>query len=86
MEDKSYLVYMLRCSDGTLYTGMTNNIERRFKMHSAGRGAKYVRTRLPLKIVYIERGFTKVEALRRERKIKSLCKKAKEKLVLSCIM
>ena len=76
-----YLVYILRCVDNTLYTGITNNLERRMKVHSSGKGAKYVKARLPFKMVYCEEVGDKSSALKRERFIKKLCKKDKENLV-----
>ena len=65
-------VYVLRCSDNTLYTGWTNNLERRIKAHSNGRGAKYTRARLPVELVYFEEFEDKIEAMKREYAIKQL--------------
>jgi len=76
-----YFIYILRCRDNTLYTGITNNIEKRMKAHSSGKGAKYVKTRLPFKMVYCEEALDKSSALKREIAIKKLCKKDKEDLV-----
>ena len=73
-------VYVLRCSDNSLYTGWTNNLERRIKAHSNGRGAKYTRARLPVELVYFEEFEDKIEAMKREYAIKQL--KRKEKLEL----
>lgn len=73
-------VYMLRCKDGSLYTGWTNDIEHRLAMHQAGKGAKYTRGRGPLELVYREELPDKETALRREAAIKRL--KRAEKLRL----
>lgn len=75
-------VYILRCADGSLYTGWTNDLEKRVKTHNAGRGAKYTKTRLPVELVYYEEYEEKGEALSREFNIKRLKKTAKEKLIL----
>ena len=71
---------MLRCSDGSLYTGWTNDLEKRIMAHSAGRGAKYTRARLPVTMVYSECLPTRGEAMRREAQIKRL--RRAEKLAL----
>ena len=73
-------VYILRCNDDSLYTGWTNNLEKRVKAHSNGKGAKYTTARLPVELVYFEEYENKVEAMRREYAIKQL--KRKEKLML----
>jgi hypothetical protein len=75
-------VYILRCADGSLYTGWTNDLEKRVKTHNAGKGAKYTKTRLPVELVYYEEYEEKGEALSREISIKKLKKTAKEKLIL----
>ena len=74
-------VYMIRCKDGSLYTGWTNNLEMRFRNHCEGKGAKYTRGRGPLELVYYEVFEDKREALRREYEIKQLKKCEKEKLI-----
>ena len=61
-----YLVYILRCGDGTLYTGSTNDLPRRLRAHQAGRGAKYTRSRLPVELVYQEPAADRSAALRRD--------------------
>ncbi len=76
-----YCVYILRCSDGTLYTGISNNIIRRVVMHNRGRGAKYTRTRRPVTLVYMEDTPNKGYALRRELAIKRLTKQSKDELI-----
>jgi len=78
-----HFVYILNCSDNTLYTGYTNNINKRVKTHNSGKGAKYTRARLPVKLVYSEEFDTLSEALRREKAIQSLTRKEKLKLILS---
>ena len=70
-------VYMLRCKDGSLYTGWTNDVARRFAMHCAGKGAKYTRGRGPLQLVYTEELPDRESALRRECAIKRLARTAK---------
>lgn len=73
-------VYILRCKDDSLYTGWTNNLEKRIKAHSNGKGAKYTKARLPVELVYFEEYENKIDAMRREYAIKQL--KRKEKLML----
>ncbi len=73
--------YILRCGDGSLYTGWTNNLEKRLEAHNAGRGGRYTRSRLPVKLVYSESFDTKNEAMRREAAIKKLTRQEKEKLI-----
>ena len=75
-----WYVYMLRCGDGTLYTGMTDDIAKRFSAHQRGKGAKYTRGRGPLELVYTEQLSDKSEALKREYALKQLKKKEKERL------
>lgn len=70
-------VYMLRCKDGSLYTGWTNDLEHRLAMHNSGRGAKYTRGRGPLELVYSEDLPDKEAALRRECAIKKLRREQK---------
>lgn len=73
--------YIVECSDGTLYTGWTNNLEKRLEAHNAGKGAKYTKTRRPVKLVYLEQFETKEEAMSREYYIKQLSRKEKMKLM-----
>ena len=73
--------YIVECSDGTLYTGWTNNLEKRLEAHNAGKGAKYTKTRRPVKLVYQEQFETKEEAMSREYHIKKLSRKEKMKLM-----
>ncbi|MEG0257950.1 MAG: GIY-YIG nuclease family protein [Christensenella sp.] len=79
--DKTNYIYMLLCADNTLYTGWTNDIKKRLAAHQAGRGAKYTKGRLPVKLVYTETHATKQDALRRERAIKALKRNAKLALI-----
>ncbi|MFR7989336.1 MAG: GIY-YIG nuclease family protein [Anaerovoracaceae bacterium] len=73
--------YMVRCADGSLYTGWTTDLEKRVKCHNSGRGAKYTRSRRPVRLVYAEQFETREAALRREAEIKRLSKGKKEMLV-----
>ena len=77
----SWYIYILRCGDGTLYTGVTNSLERRLAAHWAGKGAKYTRGRGPLNLAYTEAVPDKSAALRREYQIKSLSRSEKERLI-----
>lgn len=77
-----WYVYMLRCSDRTLYTGITNDLSARIRAHNAGTGAKYTRGRGPVELVYTEELPTHGEALRREYTIKQLKKEQKLALIL----
>ena len=77
----TYYTYIVRCRDGTLYTGYTTDIERRLLAHNSGKGAKYTRSRGPVELVYSEVYKTKEEAMSREWHIKRLTKKKKEELI-----
>lgn len=74
-------VYIIECSDGTFYTGYTNNLDKRINTHNKGKGAKYTRCRLPVKLLYYEEYDLKGEALKREYKIKQMTRKQKIKLI-----
>ena len=74
-------VYILRCGDGSLYTGWTNDLEKRVKAHSSGRGAKYTRTHLPVELVYSEQLDTKEAAMSREWHIKRLSHAEKLRMI-----
>lgn len=74
-------VYVLRCADGTLYTGWTDDLSRRLAAHNAGRGAKYTRSRLPAELVYSEEYETKEQAMSREWHIKQLSRAEKLALI-----
>lgn len=80
-KEHSWWVYMLRCADGTLYTGMAADVDRRAKVHSAGKGARYTRSRLPVEVVYREELESRSAALRREAEIKALSRGEKLKLI-----
>ncbi|MGL5042838.1 MAG: GIY-YIG nuclease family protein [Culicoidibacterales bacterium] len=73
---------MLKCSDSSLYTGYTTNIDKRIDVHNKGKGAKYTRGKGPVKLVYQENYFSKSVALKREHGIKKLTKKQKESLIM----
>ena len=77
----AWYVYMLRCGDGILYTGITDDVERRLAAHRSGKGAKYTRGRGPLELVYTEEQPDKSAALRREVQIKKLRREQKEALI-----
>lgn len=74
-------VYILRCADDSLYTGWTNNLEKRLKVHSSGKGAKYTKARLPVELVYHEEFDDKIAAMKREYEIKQLTRKEKLELL-----
>lgn len=86
--------YIVECRDGTLYTGWTNDLEKRMKSHNAGTGAKYTKSRLPVRLVYYEEYNSKQDAMKREYAIKQLSKKDKlsllegrsEEIIRSCEM
>lgn len=81
--DNNFFVYVLKCSDNTLYTGYTNNLEKRLKVHNSGKASKYTRGRLPVEYVYNEAFEYKSEAMSREAEIKKLSKEQKLKLIMS---
>lgn len=78
--EKAWKVYMLRCGDGSLYTGIAVDVEHRLEVHRNGKGAKYTRGRGPLELVYVEECPDKSTALKRELAIKALPRAEKEKL------
>ncbi|MDD4343526.1 MAG: GIY-YIG nuclease family protein [Eubacteriales bacterium] len=75
-----FYTYILECKDGTYYTGWTNNLEKREETHNKGLGAKYTKSRLPVKVVYFETFDKKEEAMKREWQIKKLTRTKKMKL------
>ena len=77
----TWVVYILECSDGSFYTGISNNVEARINTHNASKGAKYTKSRLPVTLVFQENTFNKSESLRREIEIKKLTRKKKRKLI-----
>lgn len=76
-KSKNYFVYLLRCSDGTLYTGTTNDLRRRVQRHNAGKGARYTAGRRPVALVYVENCASRSEALRREAALRKLSRRQK---------
>ena len=80
-KDKSWIVYILRCRDDTLYTGITADVVKRLRMHNAGTGAKYTRSRGPVALEYTEIHPDKSSALRREIAIKQLSRQEKLALI-----
>lgn len=76
--------YIVRCKDGTYYTGWTNHLVKRIEDHNHGRGAKYTKGRAPVILVYAEEFQTKSEALKREAAIKRLPRNEKELLISNC--
>ncbi len=77
----THWVYVLRCADGTYYTGYATDVERRVAEHDAGEGAKYTRGRTPVELVHTEAHPSRSDALAREHEIKSLSRAGKERLV-----
>lgn len=73
--------YILRCGDGSLYTGWTNDLNRRVKAHAAGKGGKYTRSRLPVELVWFEPQPDRSSALRREWEIKQMSREQKLRLI-----
>ncbi len=80
-EPQRHFVYMLRCRDGSLYTGWTTHLQERVWIHNQGKGAKYTRSRRPVELVYWEEYPDKSQALRREREIKGLDRQEKQRLI-----
>lgn len=76
-----YFVYILSCSDGSLYTGTTNDVEKRMKVHKSGKGSKYVRARSPFRLVYSEEVENKSVALKREFEIKKMRREDKLQMI-----
>lgn len=79
--ESTWKLYILRCGDGSLYTGITVDVEKRLAVHRSGKGAKYTRGRGPLELVYSEECGSHSEALRRELEIKRLTREEKEALI-----
>ena len=78
------VTYILQCKDDTLYTGWTNDIEKRLRNHNLGKAARYTRGRGPVKLVYLEICDTKQAAMKREAEIKKMKKKDKLRLIVAC--
>lgn len=79
--EKPWQLYILRCGDGTLYTGIAVDARKRLEMHRSGKGAKYTRGRSPLELVYVEQCQNHPAALRRELEVKKLSRTEKEALI-----
>jgi len=79
--DKSWKLYILRCADGSLYTGITTDVQARFAAHCSGKGAKYTRGRGPLELVCTEECGSHSDALKREIEVKALPREEKLKLI-----
>lgn len=76
-----HYAYMLRCSDNSIYSGYTNDLEKRLEVHNSGKGAKYTRARLPVELEYFEEFDDKKEALKREREFKKYSHAEKENII-----
>ena len=84
MDKDIWYVYMVRCNDGTLYTGITNELEKRIKAHNSGKdGARYTRSRRPVKLVYSEKAGSKSIAAKLEYKIKKMTRAKKKEMINS---
>ena len=77
-----YYTYILKCNDNTLYTGYTNDLNKRINSHNSGKGAKYTRGRIPVELVYSQEFTDKIDAQKRERAIKKLSRTDKLKLIV----
>jgi predicted GIY-YIG superfamily endonuclease len=83
MPGRRWVLYIIKCRDGTLYTGITNNLARRVKQHNDGSASRYTRSRLPVKLVYQESCRGRSQALKKEFAVKSLSRKGKEEYILT---
>lgn len=81
MNSKNYYTYLLECADKTLYCGYTDDVEKRVRTHNSGKGAKYTKSRLPVRCVYFEEHTSKSDATRREYEIKKLTRMEKLELI-----
>lgn len=81
--DIMYYIYIIECKDKTLYTGITTDVQRRFKEHSLGKGGSYTRAKGVKKVLYTEKATTRSKALKREHKIKELSRQEKLNLIKS---
>lgn len=81
--EKGWFVYIVRCDDGSLYTGITNDLDRRCEQHNAGTASRYTRSRLPIELVYQEAQGNRSVATKRELAIKALTRQEKEGLIQS---
>ena len=80
--EKCWYLYILRCGDGSLYTGITVDVKKRLEAHRCGKGAKYTRGRGPLELMYSEKCGNHSDALKRELEIKALTREEKQKLIM----
>ena len=83
MAEATWYLYILKCGDRTLYTGVTTDVEKRLQMHRKGTGAKYTRSRLPVRLVHREACGDRSDALRKEHAVKSLSRAEKEAYIKS---
>jgi putative endonuclease len=77
-----FFVYILLCNDGSFYTGYTQNLKRRVRLHKNGKGARYTKSHKPKKVAFVELFDSRSEALKRERRIKKMSHKQKQKLII----
>lgn len=84
-KDQKNYVYIVECRDGSLYTGWTNHLQERIQAHNQGKGAKYTKSRRPVKLVHVECFATKEEAMRREYAIKQLPRRKKQMLIAAAL-
>ena len=82
LQRRGWYLYLVKCADGTLYTGITNDLQRRLGQHNSGTASRYTRSRLPVELVYRERCRGKSGALKKEHRIKSLSRKAKQAYIV----
>jgi predicted GIY-YIG superfamily endonuclease len=81
MNSRQWLVYLLRCADGSFYTGITNDLSNRLQAHQQGKASRYTRSRLPVKLVYLESAANRSAAARREVMIKRMSRQVKKRLI-----
>lgn len=86
MEETHHYVYLVECADGTYYAGWTTNLAQRIRAHNEGKGAKYTRGRLPVRLCYAESFPTKSEALKRELALKKLPREKKQGLIVTFLL
>ena len=79
--NKAWSLYLVRCADGSLYTGITNNVTRRCQQHNAGTASRYTRSRLPVELIYQESHVSRSVALKRELAVKAMSREEKESLI-----
>jgi predicted GIY-YIG superfamily endonuclease len=79
--NEAWFLYLLRCADGSLYTGITNNVTRRCQQHNAGTASRYTRSRLPVELIYQESHVSRSVALKRELAVKAMSRGEKESLI-----